>query len=457
MKVLYGKKNVILFSTAILAILIIVFIINSLWSIFHNVDGDIQQTEIDIYNCFGSYSSKNIALSDILEKYCEKNPEVKISNTSISTEKFYTKLNADFTADCGADIVIAPPSYDILQLYKRGYIAPLNTEFTKDAEWADTFDKNILRFVTDSGSIYGLPTDVEYILLFCNAEILKRYGLNTPRSYNDLKNAVSVISRSNTVPIAFTANDTDLYLYQILTSMLGDGEYSAANRNTDNGYAKAMDYMKELHSLGAFSRNYETMSQSDVDNMFLNGSAAMIVTTNSFIDDITQYANTDAKDYTKYINQFEIIAFPSEMQADTNRKSKIVFPTIAYNAGKFTIFVSKRAYESKHDEIMKLAKYLTKPEALRSYLAQTNDIMSIKYIENKEYKTRLVTNCKLAVETATKFTSMPIDITYRYIWRNCLGKSIPEIFDGSVTFDSVASKINNATELNDYKKRNERD
>ena len=145
------------------------------------------------------------------------------------------------------------------------------------------------------------------------------------------------------------------------------------------------------------------------------------------------------------------------MQADTNRKSKIVFPTIAYNAGKFTIFVSKRAYESKHDEIMKLAKYLTKPEALRSYLAQTNDIMSIKYIENKEYKTRLVTNCKLAVETATKFTSMPIDITYRYIWRNRLGKNIPKIFDGLAVFDDVASKIDDATESNDYKKRNGQD
>ena len=344
-----------------------------------------------------------------------------------------------------------------MQLYKRGYIASVDTEFEKDSEWADTFDKNILRFVTDNGIIYGLPTDVEYILLFCNTEVFKRYDLETPKSYADLKNAVSVIAKTNTVPIAFTANDTDLYLYQILTSMLGDEIYSAENRNPNNGYSNAMDYMKELHSLGAFPKSYKTMTQSDANNLFLDGSAAMIVTTNSFIDDITQYANTEAKDYTKYINQFEIIAFPSKTQADSGNRSKIVFSTVAYNAGEFTIFISKNAYKKKHDEVMKLAKYLTKPEALRSYLGQTNDIMSIKYIENKEYKTRLVTNCKLAVETATKFTSMPIDITYRYIWRNCLGKSIPEIFDGSVTFDSVASKINNATELNDYKKRNERD
>lgn len=457
MKVLYGRKSIILFSTAILAVFIIILIINSLWSVFHNADGDVPQTEIDIYNCFGSYSSKNIALSDIIEKYCEKDSSVKISNTSISTDEFYTKLNADFTAGCGADIVIAPPSYDILQLYKRGYIASIDTEFEKDSEWADTFDKNILRFVTDNGNIYGLPTDVEYILLFCNTEVFKRYGLDTPKSYADLKNAVSVIAKTNTVPIAFTTNDTDLCLYQILTSMLGDEIYSAENRNPNNGYAKAMDYMKELHSLGAFPKSYETMSQSDANNMFLNGSAAMIVTTNSFIDDITQYANTDAKDYTKCINQFEIIAFPSEMQADTNRKSKIVFSTVAYNAGEFTIFVSKKAYESKHDEIMKLTKYLTKPMALRNYLAQTDDIMSIKYIENKEYKTRLVTNCKLAVETATKFTSMPIDVTYRYIWRNQLGKNIPKIFGGLAAFDDVALKINDATESNDYKKRNGQD
>ena len=48
----------------------------------------------------------------------------------------------------------------------------------------------------------------------------------------------------------------------------------------------------------------------------------------------------------------------------------------------------------------------------------------VRYIENAEYKTRLVSKCIIAVNTATKFTYMPIDATYRYIWWNQFAKSL---------------------------------
>lgn len=447
MSIMYKKKRVLLLTMVMLIVVIIFMIANNLWSIFHTFGEKEKQTEINIYNCFGNYSSKNIALSDIIENYSKKNSNVIITNTSTSKEKFYAKLQADFSANCGADIIIAPPSYDILQLYKRGYITSVDAEFAKDPEWAESFDGNILRFVTDGDSIYGLPTDVEYILLFCNTEIFKRYDLGIPKSYEGFKKVVSSLAKTDTVPIAYTPNDTDLYLYQALTSMLGNSDYSSESEKLGPEYTQAMEHMKELYSLGAFPKNYEGLSISEANNLFLSGSAGMIVTTNSFVDDIMQYAATESNDYTKYINQFDIIAFPSENSS--NQSANSFFSTVAYNAGEFTIFISKTAYEEKHDEIMELVKYLTKPEALRVYLAQTNDIISIKNTENKEYKNQLVTNCKIAIGNATKFTSMPIDATYRYIWKNHICKNIPKVFDGLIDYTGTVEEINNLSVFTD--------
>lgn len=82
---------------------------------------------------------------------------------------------------------------------------------------------------------------------------------------------------------------------------------------------------------------------------------------------------------------------------------------------------------------MKFVKYLTNSNTLRLYLAQTNDIMTVKDIENKEYKMPLVAKCKIAVGNATKVTRMPIDITYRYVWSKTIQKRLPDILSGNIT------------------------
>lgn len=454
MGILHGKKRIILLAMTTLMMLIILIISRSLWITFHTSVEKENQIEINIHNCFGNYSSKNAALSDIIENYSKKNSNVRISNTSLPTEKFYTKLLADFSANCGADIIIAPPSYDILQLYKRGFIASISSEFAKDAEWAETFDRNVLRFVTYNDSIYGLPTDVEYILLFCNTEIFKRYGLELPKSYAGFKKVVSALAKTDSIPIAFTPNDTDLYLYQILTAMLGSYDYSSdKDGKLGAEYADAMSYMKELYLLGAFPENYKNLNKDEANNLFLSGSAAMIAAPSSFVNDIVQYTGTDDSDYTKYINRIGVIPFPSGNSLNQTENS--FFSTVAYNAGEFTIFISKNAYEKKYDEIMSFVKYLTKPEALRVYLAQTYDIISIKNTENKDYKKPLITNCKIAAESATKYVAMPIDVTYRYIWKNYMCKNIPNIFDGLTDYNDVAEEINRLSAFTDYNKGTE--
>ncbi len=444
---LLRKKRFWLFTVAlIITVCVVALVIREIWLLTHTRQDESTQTQINIYNSFGNYSFKNTALSDIIDKYMEENKDTMIINSSMSNDRFYTKLHADFSADCAADIIITAPSYDIKQLYKRGYIANLDAEFQNNSAWDSIFDKNIMRFTTDYDAepshVYGLPFEVRYIVLYYNTEIFNKYHLQAPQSYPDFKNAVYELSKTdNIAPIAAGAIDNDIYLYQILCSMLEKTGNSESAGELPEQYLSAANYMKELYEMGAFPNNYMTLTQADAQKMFLDGSAAMIVETNSFINEIAQYANSSNVDYTKYTDKFNIVAFPCDNQSGIPYKN--AFSTVAYNAGDFTVFINKKSYENKHDKIMDIVQHLTNPDILRLYTAQINDIMVVGNIKNNEYNSRLITKCNLAIEDATKFTYMPVDLTYRNIWFTQISNTLPNVLNGTVSSSQLSSDVTN--------------
>lgn len=431
------RKKIFLFILIATTVAVFFLIALQIHSASTNNIGTSKITHINMLTNWDAYSEKNIAMSNIIKNYANIEPDVIINNTSLRGEEFYAKLVADFSSDCAADIVVAPPSYDIKHLYEQGYIADLSSELDSDSNWNESFDREMLKFVQDkSGQIYGLPTDIQYIMLYCNKELFEKYNITIPQKYSDFKSVVSSFSAAGVTPIAFGANDSDIYLYQILVSMF-DNVIETENDQDQLAaqYLKALTEMQTLYNKGAFPSEYQHMSSDDARKMFLDNKAAMIVETNEFINDIMHGGNT----YSNY-SQYEILAFPYE-----NRSlSRIVFSTVAYNAGDYTIFINKKSYEENHNTIMEFVKYLTKTDTLRLYLAQTNDIMTVKNIENKEYKMPLITECKIAVSNATKFTEMPIDITYRYIWCNFLQKKLPDMLEGKISAAQMLEKFNEA-------------
>lgn len=443
-KLISQKSRIVIPAIFVLTLVVLFLIVNELWMISHTAQDDGSQVKISIYNSFENYGSKNLALSEITKQYTESNPAVSIVNSSVTSERFYTKLQADFSANCAADVIISSPSYDMSQLYKRGYIAKLDSELQNDVKWGLSFDKSIMRFVSDnnaaSSDVYGLPVDVKYVLLYYNADIFDANNIEEPKSYAELKEIISLLAGNNITPVAFGAKDSDMYFYQALVAMVENPEkYSLSSGSLPVQYSTAFRYLKELSALGAFPKDYAALTGQDARRLFLEGSAAMLVETNGFVNEIMQYANSNSANYTKYINKFQVIAFP----ADYDDIYINAFSSIAYNAGDFTIFLNKASYEndSKYDELMKFVKYLTSPNTLKLYLAKTNDIMAIKEIETKDYKTPLTTKCRLAIDSATRFTDMPCDLTYRYIWFSQFCDKMPRILSNNLTVPDLFDEV----------------
>ena len=456
-----NQSKIITAVTVVITLSVILLIIKDIFSGTVSRTRNSALTPISIYSCFENSGAKSVALAGMAESYTtDRAPETDIVISSVTPEQFYTKLNADFTYGCAADIIIAPPSYDIAQLYKNGYIANIASEFKSNPEWSSKFDRSILKFVSASGTdgaeeIYGLPVNIEYVLLFCNNNIFKNCGITNPKSYADLKLAVSELAARGITPIAMGADDHEMYLYQALAAMLDNsGKIPAISDGAaPPQYSSAFERLSGLADLHAFPADYKSLTRNDAQKMFLNGTAAMIVESSSFVNEITQYANSADIDYHKYIDSIDIIAFPTE--TGSRVQYNIAVSSAAYNAGDFTIFINQRAYKERRAAIMNFIKYITSPEVLRSYLAQTNDIMAIKDIENKEYKIPLIAKCKLAAENASKLTYMPINITYRDIWFSQIRGNLPQMLDGAASADEVFSSLARLTEINARKKESE--
>ena len=447
MNLLNRKKSVLLVLMIVAAMIVLILITIEIhnFSLTYREKNEIQH--IEILTGWGSYSEKNIAMSDIIKNYSKTYPDMSISNTSLTGEKFYTKLAADFTAGCAADIIIAPPSYDIMRLCERGYIADLSKEIATDSTLSNSLDREMLKFVSDEKShVYGIPTDVQYVLLYCNKELFSKYNISIPRKYSDFTTAITKFASAGITPIAFGANDPNIYLEQLTTSNFeGEPMTDKKTGNIPPQYSRALREMCSLKDMGAFPSGYGHMTSDDAKRMFLDNEAAMIVETNNFINDITRNIGSSTTDYTKYTQKFEIIAFPY----DSRSQNSVVFSTVAYNAGEYTIFINKKSYETNYDQIINFVKYLIEGDTLRLYLAQTNDIMTVKDIENKEYKMPLVAKCKMAVGNATKFTRMPIDITYRYVWISSLQKRLPEILDKELSIQEAVKNLSDmSAEIN---------
>lgn len=426
---------------------------SELWGFSHTTESTSPQTRITIYNCFGTYSSKSLALSDMIDRYTKVHPDIDINNGTMPSDIFYSKLHSDFSAGCAADIIIAPPGYDTEKLYDRGYLANLSNDISSDSGDVLDFDKSFLKLSSRKGNslynAYGLPFDAEYILLYCNNELFEQNGVKIPESYTEFKDAISRFAELGITPVAAGADDDNMYLYQTLCSMYSDSVSTTGSGVVwDNTFTPAAEQYKELYDMGAFSVKYKDLTLSNARQLFTEGKAAMIVDSSDFVNEIMQYANSDDTDYMSYINKIGVYAFPLD-GGDPERPS---FSTVPYNAGEFTVYVNKSAYETKHDQIFDFIKYMCKSDTMRVYLAHTNDIITVKSISNRDYVNPLTLKCTLAVENATKFTQLPANSMYRQLWISHMCRKLPSYLYGDETIEKITADIQKMSALTDFRK-----
>ncbi|QNU68332.1 sugar ABC transporter substrate-binding protein [Ruminiclostridium herbifermentans] len=390
---------------------------------------------INLMTTWGGADSKAGVLKEIIAKFEEENPNIKISNQSIFGDDYLPTLKTKFASGSEPDVFGLWPGSDIKYLIKADKIADITDTLKQDRTWMDSFDQASFMATTYNNRIYGIPYELVFEGLFINKDLFDEYGVKEPANYKELKDAVAIFKKNGIIPIAYNSTAEGSYIYQNIIASLGGSqgvEEYLVDGKINNCYIDAMKYMKELYDIGAFSEDSMMIYSDERNDLFFTKKAAMIVQGSWFIP----YFEKDD-------TSVKMIPFPSMTDEDSK------MPT---GLGGGTFFISKNAWNSfiKRDDAIVFLKYLTSKESA-SYFYNTAGMLTYLNME-MDFQSA---NSLLAEQSTGVYkrilsknkTPIPDHIIERSAWEDIVIKQFPKFLLGEKTaeeiWDQVVDKISN--------------
>ncbi|PYG89756.1 raffinose/stachyose/melibiose transport system substrate-binding protein [Ruminiclostridium sufflavum DSM 19573] len=397
-------------------------------------DTPIKAETINLMTSWGGVDSKAGILKEIIAKFEDENPNIKIVNQSIFGDDYLPTLKTKFASGSGPDVFGLWPGSDIKYLIKAGKIADITDTLKQDRTWMDSFKQSSFSSTTYNNRIYGIPFEVAFEGLFINKDLFDKYGVKEPVNYKELKEAVIVFRKNGIIPIAYNSTAEGSYIYQNIIASLGGSkgveEYLVDGR-INSYYIAAMKYMKELNDMGAFSEDSIMIYSDERNNLFFSKQAAMIVQGSWFIP----YFDKDD-------TSVKMIPFPSMTEEE---------PKMPTGLGGGTFYISKSAWDSlnKKDTSIAFLKYLTSKETAVYFYEKTGLItnLNMEMDLQKAYSS-------LAEQSAGVFkripdknkTPIPDLIIERAAWEDVVIKNFPKFLLGNTSaeeiWDQAVQKIN---------------
>lgn len=304
------------------------------------------------------------------ELFCEDN-NIALHTRYIETDEYLEKIMVDLSNESYDDIIVMPADNRNTDLFKYNRFLALNQIIKPELINKLNIDKSFFGSLTYDGKLYGLPYDVKAASVFVNNEILKSAGLEYPKSFEELKNAASVLSEKGIPLFALNSKETGKYFFDYMIS----GYINDDVRNiTYKDFEQLYRDLEELYELNAFKQGFSKMSDYDTEQLFLNASAAMIVEDVSFCREVNSLNNASSK-----LGQNISVEYFSPVASDNTKK-------LIYNLGDYTIFFTDKINsEEKLDCVRTIIKKLYNEQDAEIYFSDSFTISTIKNIRPTSY------------------------------------------------------------------------
>ncbi|MCM5558980.1 ABC transporter substrate-binding protein [Pleomorphomonas sp. JP5] len=160
---------------------------------------------------------------------------------------------------------------DLQQIASTGALVPL----TDLGLSGDGYLPQVIAASTYEGKLYGLQPITNTIALFYNVDVLKEAGVTPPTTWAELRDAAKKLTTGKRYGLAFSAPANYEGTWQFLPFMWSNGgdEKNLATPEV----AGAIQFWVDLVTDGSVSRSVLNWAQSDVNDQFRKGNAAMMV------------------------------------------------------------------------------------------------------------------------------------------------------------------------------------
>jgi multiple sugar transport system substrate-binding protein len=205
-----------------------------------------------------------------LAEKCGASIGTKINRTAVPGPSLIQKVLQQASSKTLPDVLMLD-NPDIQQIAATGALAPLGDYGVK----TDGYATGPVSAATYEGKLYGLQPAANTIAIFYNKDVLAKAGVTPPATWADLKSTAKTLTVGEQYGFAFNATADFEGAWQFLPPMWTNGGDETQLQAPQ--VAEALALWKDLVDSGVSSKSVVTWGQSDVNDQFIAGKAAMML------------------------------------------------------------------------------------------------------------------------------------------------------------------------------------
>lgn len=133
------------------------------------------------------HEARTPVVKELAQEFEKTHPGVKIEFEAIPYDSYFDKLTTALSSKTAAD-VFQISALQAQEMIKGGYLQPMPETIMSPSQLRSEFLEWTISQAEKDGKYYGLPTDVQTIVLFINDELYKKAGFdpqNPPKDWNE--------------------------------------------------------------------------------------------------------------------------------------------------------------------------------------------------------------------------------------------------------------------------------
>ena len=205
---------------------------------------------------------------DMITAWEEKTGNV-VEDYSGSLDEMWMEQLVQMTASGEADVVVLPAGsgMTVNELVTAGELGD-----------ATEFGVKVFQSMKEAdGSILLSPVRLYWEALYVNEDVLARYGLAVPKTFEQLLAACALLAQSGVTPIANALCDWPEIVLDC-AALAGAPQDAYGSQASLDG---ARDYLMTLVQVGAFGSDPWNAADEDMEELFVSGEAAMRIDADS--------------------------------------------------------------------------------------------------------------------------------------------------------------------------------
>lgn len=230
----------------------------------------------------------NEILKARIELFQKENPDIKIDVEEVPSSQYLTKLQTQATGRTLPDLAVYQPNAALQPFVNANLLMPIDEILDT---WKDILPQEAIDSYSLDGKHYAVPAKLTYVdIIYYNKDLLSKVGYTEfPQTYDKFIDMVKKLRAADITPIVVGNKDRwplqSSYI-SILSDRFGGSDFltKAAKgeaKFTDPEFVKALQVIEELTALNAFNADMNTIDTVQEQNFFLQGKAAMSITTST--------------------------------------------------------------------------------------------------------------------------------------------------------------------------------